>query len=57
MSPDDKLQAARLIALGLAIIVASLVWAYSGDLSDLLADKTTQFLGNSFIRMDGIANR
>lgn len=57
MSPDDRLQAARLIAFGLAIIIASLVWAYAGDLSDLLAHKTTQFLGDSLGRMDGIANR
>lgn len=57
MSPDDKLQAARLIAFGMAIIIASLVWAYSGDLSDLVANKTAQFLGDSFGRMDGIANR
>ncbi|HSR59705.1 MAG TPA: hypothetical protein VLL47_03080 [Robiginitalea sp.] len=57
MSSDDKLQVARLIAFGLAIIIASLVWAYSGDLSDLLAQKTTQFLGDSYGRMGGIANR
>jgi len=57
MSADDKLQMARLVALGLAIIVASLVWAYSGDLSDLLAHHTTEFLGDSFSRMGGYANR
>lgn len=57
MSADDKLQIARLVAFGLAIIVASLVWAYSGDLSDLLADHTTRFLGDSFSQMGGYANR
>lgn len=57
MSSDDKLQAARLIAFGLAVIAGALIWTYSGDLSDLLAQKTTQFLGDSFGRMDGIANR
>jgi len=57
MTSEDKLQAARLITFGLAIIVASLVWAYSGDLSELLAHHTTRFLGDSFSRMDGIANR
>lgn len=57
MSADDKLQMARLVAFGLAIIVASLVWAYSGDLSDLLAHHTTEFLGDSFSRMGGYANR
>ena len=57
MSSDDKLQLARLVAFGLAIIAASLAWAYAGDLSDLLLDKTAEYLGNSFDRIGGIANR
>lgn len=57
MSAEYKLQASRWIAFGVAIISAALVYAYSGDLSELLAHHTTQFLGDSFTRMDGIANR
>lgn len=57
MSSDDKLQVARLVVFGLAIIVASLAWAYSGELSDMLVNQTAEFLGDSFNRTGGIANR
>lgn len=57
MSSDDKLQMARLVAFGLAVIVASLVWVYAGDISDLLANHTTRFLGDSFSPVDEIAKR
>lgn len=57
MSPEDKLYAARWVAIGLAIIASALVWTYSGDISDLMLDKTAEFLGNSYDRMGGIATR
>ena len=57
MSADDKLQLARLVVFGLTVIVASLIWAYSGDLSEMLVNQTAELLGDSFNKMGGIARR
>jgi len=57
MCADDKLQVARLIAFGLSIIVAALIWAHAGDLSDLLHEQTTQLLGDSYVHLDAVVKR
>ena len=57
MSADDKLQLARLVVFGLTVIVASLIWAYSGVLSEMLVNQTAELLGDSFNKMGSIARR
>ena len=57
MNADDKLQVARLLAFGLSIILASLIWAYSAELSDMLHHQTTQFLGDSYGHLDAVVRR